>query len=110
MSGQPGRPPAPKRQINIWVDAKVYACLNDMARKASMPTGTLARLLFEAAYAARCGETGDHELDALVARVAFLWSAAVDVAASARMLGISEALVCRIRDAWRVEVAGEVLG
>ena len=64
--------PVGKKYLNVAVNAKVYDRVQALAKAAGMPAGTFATLLFEAAYAARCGETGDVALDTAVSRVALL--------------------------------------
>lgn len=89
-----------RRQINIPVDGRVYERLAEHAKKASMPVGTYARMLFDAAYAARCRETGDFDLDATVAGALILSGAGLDVGVVARALRIEEPVVRRILKVW----------
>jgi hypothetical protein len=88
-------------QLNIKVDDKVLENLGKMARAASMPPSTYARVLFDAAYAARCGKSPDEDLNATVAAALILSGAELDSAAIARALKCSEATVVRISQAWR---------
>jgi hypothetical protein len=99
---------AETRQVNVLVTAKMHEGLQKLAKAAHMPLSTYARLLLQAAYAARRGETGDRDLDAAVARVVLLWGAAFEPAAIARTVGLSEPTVRRILDAWREEIGGRV--
>jgi hypothetical protein len=93
------------RQINFSVDDRVYSKLEKMAAEKSMATSRYAAVLFEAAYAARCGfAQGDVELEAAVARSVLLGAAGSDTATIAKAVGLSEATVDRIRHAWRDEI------
>ena len=60
----------PTRPVTITMSELVYARLEVMARKAGRSTSAYAAELFHAAYAARCGPTGDAALDAAVAALA----------------------------------------
>lgn len=93
------------RQITFQVDDKVYDRLTKMGAEGGKPTGAYARLLFEAAYAARCGATGDAALDDQVARAGLLWGAGLDTAEIARLTGMPEHRAVRIIGAWRDELA-----
>jgi len=66
----PFRNAPPMRPVTIIVSELVYARLEVMARKAGRSTSAYAAELFQAAYAARCGPTGDAALDAAVAALA----------------------------------------
>lgn len=93
------------RQLNISIDDKVHSNLSTMARDASMPVSTYAKVLFEAAYAARWNSSGDLTLDAKVgAAVVLFFGAKKDSATIAKALGVSEPLVEKIVSAWRREV------
>lgn len=95
-----------KRQINLSISETVYSRLVTHARNASMPVSSYARVLFEAAYAARCGETGDRDLDATVAGVLILSGVGLDSETVARALKTDDATVLRIAEAWRKSRTG----
>lgn len=102
--GTPGR-----KQLNIAIDPKVHDRLQAMANAAGMSLSTYARTLLEAAYSARCGATGDRDLDATVAAALILSGADLDTDEVARALKTNEAVVVRILDAWRdARPAGEL--
>lgn len=98
--------PEARRQINFQVTAKVHVRLGEMAEEAGVPLSTYARMLFEAAYAARCGVHSEPGLDDQVARVLMLFGLDMDTARIARRVGIPEHRVVRILDAWRQETRG----
>ncbi len=94
------------RQINISVPEVVHARVAKMAVGAKMGVGPYAAQLFLAAYSARVKPPiGDRDLDASVARVAILWAEKRDTAEIAGAVGLSEATVVRILDAWRAEAS-----
>jgi hypothetical protein len=92
-----------RHQINFTVEALVYQRLSELAREASMPLATYAKVLFEAAYAARWHKSGDPELDAKVGCALVLHAAKKDSTTIAHAVGLHEATVVRIVDAWRTE-------
>ena len=59
----------PTRALTITVPEGLYGRFVEMARKQGMTPAVYGKLLFEAAYSARCGATGDRELDAAVAAI-----------------------------------------
>lgn len=101
-------PAAPEagRQITFKVSAKVHARLGEMAGEANVAPTTYARMLFDAAYAVRCGVHSEPGLDDQVARVLMLFGLDMDTARIARRVGIPEHRVVRILDAWRQETRG----
>lgn len=92
---------AGKKQINILIDEIVHTRIAAAAKTANMPVATYAKVLFEAAYSARCSETGDRDLDASVAGALILSGAELDSDQISRALKISEATVDKILQAWR---------
>ncbi len=96
--------PVGKKYLNVAVNAKVYDRVQALAKAAGMPAGTFATLLFEAAYAARCGETGDVALDTAVSRVALLFGTGFDVTSICQATGLSAGFVERTTEAWRAEM------
>lgn len=90
-----------RHQVNIDLDEKVYEKLTAMARERGYSTTAYAKILFDAAYAARHGKSGDIELDALVGCVVVLWGAQKDTATIAAALKLQESTVSRIVSAWR---------
>ena len=94
-------------QLHLKVPAKVYARLQSMAEKAGVSRPAYAEQLLLAAYTARCQVTGDRDLDAAVSRVVLMAGLRdYDTAEIAATVGLSEATVVRIRDAWRAEISG----
>ena len=94
------------KQINISVPEVVHSRVAKMAAGAKMAVGPYAATLFIAAYSARVKPpTGDRDLDASVARVAILWAEKRDTAAIADAVGLSEATVVPVLDAWRAEAS-----
>lgn len=94
--------------VTLTIGDKVKENLARMAQARGMSTTGFAIVLFEAAYAARAmpGGTGDADLDAAVARAVILFANGLDTAAIAPAVGLSEATVVRILDAWRRELRG----
>lgn len=88
------------RQINITVDDRVYDKLSTTARDRGYSVSGYAKMLFDAAYAARSGKSGDLELDALVGCVMVLSGAQKDVGVIAAALKLQERTVTRIMSAW----------
>lgn len=87
-------------QINFKIDDKVKERLAVAAKAAGMSPTMYAKMLFEAAYAARHGATGDRDLDATVAAALILSGAELDSDEIARALKCSEETVTRIKSAW----------
>ena len=99
MTSAPG-----KRTIHIDVNERIYQRCSDMAKTANVPTSTYNRMLFEAAYAARCAETGDIDLDTAVSRVALLFGNGFDAQSIRQATGLSETFVGRTVEAWQLEM------
>ena len=89
------------RQINIDVDDKVYDKIAAMARERGYSTTSYAKMIFDAAYAARAWKSGDVQLDALVGCAIVLWGAKKDTTTIAAALKLVESTVTRIISAWR---------
>lgn len=89
------------RQINFSVDDRVYAALERQAHDRGHKTITYAKMLFEAAFAARAGVQPDQQLDQIIAATLVLHGAAKDSQAIASRLQLPEATVVRIIDAFR---------
>lgn len=94
-----------RSQINFDVTTLVYERLREMARSANLSPSGYARMLFEAAYAARWNKSGDADLEAKVGCALVLHAAKQDTATIAAALGLQEATIVRIIDAWRAEKA-----
>ena len=93
------------KQITITVPALVLAGTEAMAKKARTKLPAYVGQLFLAAYSARAKPpTGDRDLDAAVARVAILWVEERNTADIAEAVGLQEATVVRVLDAWRDEM------
>ena len=96
-----------RRQVNFTVDPKVYDNLRRRAQAmGNMAVSTYARLLFEAAYAARVGRekgspTSDQEFDEQV-RAVFCMAGDFKPDAIAKALGVSRAFVNRVIKAWGI--------
>lgn len=97
--------------VTLTISDKVKTNLARTAQARGMSTTGFAIILFEAAYAARAtpGGTGDVDLDAAVARSVILFANGLDTSAIAPAVGLSEATIVRILDAWRSEVKGALL-
>lgn len=94
----------PSKQINVTVDSRVAAKMQAMAATAGVSLTAYATLLLGAAYAARCGETGDIALDTAVARVALLFGTGFDADSIRAATGLSETFVERAITAWQAEM------
>lgn len=92
------------RQLNFDVPELLYERLAAAAKALSLSPSRYAMMLFQAAWTARQGETGDRDLDMSVARVALLSSMEIDTDEIARYTGIPESTVVRVLDAWRKEI------
>lgn len=102
---------AERRQINIQVSQRMYDNLGKMAGARGYRTATgMATVLLEAAYLARVSDepTGDVDLDAAVARAVLLNETGAALGTIAAAVGLSEAAVERIVDAWRKETKGRL--
>ena len=93
-----------KRQITLMVGDKVHEQATKLAKTAGMSLTAYVTLLFEAAYAARCKETGDIDLDTAVSRVALLFGSEFDIAGIRQATGLSEVFVGRTISAWQKEM------
>lgn len=97
--------PVERKQFGIAVSPKVFDAVSKRAREQGLtPTG-LAKLLFEAGFAARIGQeretpVDDAELDRQVTLV-FACAGQGDIKAIAKATGVKPALVERILEAWR---------
>lgn len=96
--------PAEKRQVTLMVSGTVHTKLQALANTAGMSLTAYTTLLFEAAYAARCKETGDIDLDTAVSRVALLFGSEFDIASIRQATGLSETFVGRTIGAWQDEM------
>ena len=94
-----------RKQFAIAVSPKVFDAVGKRAREQGLsPTG-LAKLLFEAGFAARIGQerdarVDDAELDRQVTLV-FACAGQGDIKAIAKATGVKPLLVERILEAWR---------
>lgn len=94
------------KPFTIYVTPTVFGRLEKMAGTAKCSTAAYASMLFFAAYSARCQETGDHDLDTAVSRVALLFGTRFDTASIAETVGLSEGFVERVVAGWRSELLG----
>lgn len=97
--------PAERKQFAFNVSPKVFEAVAKRARQQGLPPTTFAKMLFEAAFAARVGQergdpVTDTELDEQV-RLVFACAGQGDVAAIAKATGVKAALVEKILTAWR---------
>jgi len=60
---------APPSSVTFQVEGPVYTALSRKAKAEGLATGRYARMLFEAAWAARCKPVGDKELEAAIERM-----------------------------------------
>ena len=95
------------RQITFSVDDRVFAALGQRAEGLGYRTGTYAKMLFEAAFAVRVGVTDEPDLHQRIELAIVLHGARKSTADIADAVGLSEASVCRIIDAWKVREAAE---
>lgn len=91
------------RQVNFNVDDRVYATLEKLGAKHGYKPTLYAKMLFEAAFASRCGVSVDRDLDDRVAAAVVLHGANQDTATIAKVIGLSEATVLSIISTWRKE-------
>jgi hypothetical protein len=87
---------AERFQINFSVSKPVFDRLAKEAANHNIARGGYAKVLFNAAYSARFGETGDQTLDATVAAALLLHGAGLDASRIALALKCSEETVSRI--------------
>lgn len=88
------------RQINIKVSERVFAQLQKAGETAGMSATAYGKVLFDAAYSARCKPTGDLDLDAQVSAALILHGSGMDFETISRALHCSEERVERIVGAW----------
>lgn len=93
------------RQVNFSVDDRVYATLEKHGAKHGYKPTLYAKMLFEAAFASRCGVAFDADLDTQIAAAIVLYGARNDTAAIAKAVRLSEPTVIRVIDTWRRERA-----
>lgn len=93
-----------RRQINLSVDPKVHDRVAKLAAAAGMSTSGYATMLFEAAYSARCKETGDVDLATADSRVALLFGTGFDIPAIRQATGLGDTFVGRTISAWQAEM------
>lgn len=91
------------RQVNFPVDDRIYATLEKQGVKHGYKPTAYAKMLFEAAFASRCGVQPDADLDDQVAAAIVLHGARHDSAAIAKAVRLSEPTVIRIIDTWKRE-------
>jgi hypothetical protein len=97
--------PAERKQFAFDVSPKVHEAVGKRAREQGLTPTAFAKLLFEAAFAARVGQerglpVDDAELDEQV-RLVFACAGQADVAAIARATGVKPSLAEKILKAWR---------
>lgn len=97
--------PAERKQFAFNVSPKVHDAIAMRAREQGLSATALAKLLFEAGFAARIGQeraapVDDSELDSQVTLV-FACAGHGDVAAISKATGVKPQLVEKILKAWR---------
>lgn len=97
--------PAERKQFAFNVSPKVHDAIAKRARERGLSPTAMAKLLFEAGFAARIGQeraapVDDAELDSQVTLV-FACAGQGDVLAIAAATGVKPALVTKILQAWR---------
>jgi len=98
------------REISFGVSARLYGKLEALARERGTRPAVHAHDLFQAAFAAAVGVAPNRDLDAAVARTIVLAGAGTDAALIAANVGLTEATVGRILDAWRAETGAALEG
>ena len=91
------------RQVNFSIDDRVYATLEKLGEKQGYKATSYAKMLFEAALAARLGIQPDADLDAQIAAAVVLHGARQDTSLISRAVKLSEPTIMRIIDRWREE-------
>lgn len=94
-----------RTQINFEVDERVSTRLAKMAGDRGVSRIGYAKMLFEAAYAARCGVQPDAEIDEQIKIALVLWAARQDTATIAKAVGLSESTIVKAIDCWKQERA-----
>jgi hypothetical protein len=89
------------RQINFSIEDRVFVTLEKSAASHGYKATSYAKMLFEAAFAARVGVQPNAGLDAQIGMALVMRAAKQDTANIAAVVGLSEATVVRILDAWR---------
>lgn len=96
--------PQERHQINVTVSAVVHEKMGVLAKAAGVPLSTYAKMLLEAAYAARTAPTGDAALDQSVARVLLLHRRGLSPAEISELVNLPPGIVSLTADAWREEI------
>lgn len=91
-----------RRQLNFVVTERVYQGVCKQASKLDMSPTRYAQSLFEAAYAARIGGTGDPVLEAVVGAALVLWGLNFDVPTIAKSLNVTEPQVEMLISRWQM--------
>jgi hypothetical protein len=91
------------RQVNFSVDDRVFATLEKLADKHGYKATSYAKMLFEAAFAARVGVAADQDIDVQIGAAVVLHAARQDTSVIAKAVRLSEATIVKIIDAWRRE-------
>jgi len=80
-------------------------CSSDlMAAKRGYSLTGYDKVLFEAAYSSNVGFQPNRDMDIAIARAMVMWGAKNDTNTIAKSLGLSQATVIKIIDAWKHEV------
>ena len=93
--------PVVRKQFAFNVDERLYLKIVEQARQLDMSPTRYAQSLFEAAYAARHGNTGDPIVETVVGAALVLWGLKFDVPTIARNLNLTEPQVELLISRWR---------
>lgn len=90
-------------QINFDVDERIGTRLAKMAGDRGLTRIGYAKMLFEAAYSARCGVQPDTEIDEQIKIALVLWAAKQDTTTISKAVGLSEPTIIKAIDCWKRE-------
>lgn len=90
-----------RKQFGFNVPEVLYNRIAAEAKERGVTPTRYAQTLFEAAYAARHGNTGGAQLEDIVGATLLLWGSRYDTATIARVLHITEPQVLLIIKHWK---------
>lgn|GEM_PF-2386608 len=93
--------PARTFRLTLTVDERLYNGLQSAAKKLGLTRSEYARVLLDAAHAARFGGTGDTQLEDIVGATLLLYGSGFETATIARVLKITEPQVVGIIQQWK---------
>ena len=92
------------RQILVTVSPKLHESLSKKAAEAKMSVTAYSTLLFQAAASERVKPGSAPDLHIAIGRVVVLWgNSTLDTTQIGMLVGLSEATVVRIVEAWKAE-------